>query len=74
MSDNTQHCDECDICIKGVEHHCSWISKCISDKNKKLYYLFLLSTFSLIIYFILALFSILFIKNNSIPTQNSNLV
>ena len=74
MSDNTQHCDECDICIKGVEHHCSWISKCISDKNKKLYYLFLLSTFSLIIYFILALFSILFIENNSIPKQNSNLV
>ena len=74
-SDNTHHCDECNICIKGVEHHCSWISKCISNKNKKLYYLFLLSTFTLILYFILAIFSLLFIKNSdNLPKQNSSLV
>ena len=73
-SDNTHHCDECNICIKGVEHHCSWISKCISSKNKKLYYLFFLSTFSLIIYFIVALFSLIFIRNtitNTPPVINN---
>ena len=73
-SDNTHHCDECNICIKGVDHHCSWISKCISVKNKKLYYLFLLSTFSLLIYFILALFSLLFVRNalpNKVPIMNN---
>ena len=73
-SDNTHHCDECNICIKGVDHHCSWISKCISVKNKKLYYLFLLSTFSLLIYFILALFSLLFVRNelpNKVPIINN---
>ena len=62
-SDNTHHCDECNICIKGVENHCSWISKCISKKNKKLYFVFLGSTFCLLVYFILALVSIFFISN-----------
>ena len=73
-SDNTHHCDECNICIKGLDHHCSWISKCISTKNKKLYYLFLFSTFSLIIYFILALFSLIFVRNampNKVPIINN---
>ena len=63
-SDNTQHCEECNICIKGIEHHCSWISKCVSKKNKCLYYIFLFSTFSLLIYFVLALISLIFISNN----------
>ena len=74
-SDNTHHCEECNICIKGVEHHCSWISKCISSKNKKLYFIFLISTFSLIIYFILALFSLIFIRNTlatEVPIVNNN--
>ena len=74
-SDNTHHCEECNICIKGVEHHCSWISKCISSKNKKLYFIFLISTFSLIVYFILALFSLIFIRNTlatEVPIVNNN--
>ena len=62
-SDNTHHCDECNICIKGVENHCSWISKCISKKNKKLYFIFLGSTFCLLVYFIFALISLFFISN-----------
>ena len=65
----------CNICIKGVEHHCSWISKCISSKNKKLYFIFLISTFSLIVYFILALFSLIFIRNTlatEVPIVNNN--
>ena len=59
--DNTVHCEECNICIKGEDHHCSWISKCISQKIKKLYFVFLASTFSLLIYFVLALASLIFI-------------
>ena len=60
--DNTVHCEECNICIKGQDHHCSWISKCISQKIKKLYFVFLASTFSLLIYFVLALASLIFIS------------
>ena len=62
-SDNTQHCEECNICIKGVDHHCSWISKCVTKKTKKLFFIFLISTFLLLIYFVLALVSIIFINN-----------
>ena len=64
-SDNTHHCDECNICIKGVENHCSWISKCISKKNKKIFFVFLGSTFSLLAYYFLALISLLFISNKN---------
>ena len=64
-SDNTHHCDECNICIKGVENHCSWISKCITKKNKKLYLIFLSSTFCLLVYFIFALLSLFFISNKN---------
>ena len=61
--DNTVHCEECNICIKGADHHCSWISKCVSQKNKKLFYVFIVSTFSLLIYFVFALVSLIFIGN-----------
>ncbi len=64
-SDNTHHCDHCNICIKGVENHSSWISKCISKKNKKIYFVFLISTFCLLIYFIVALISLFFISNKN---------
>ena len=62
-SDNTSHCDECNICIKGLEHHCSWISKCISKKNKKIFFVFIGSTLALLAYFVLALVSLVFISN-----------
>ena len=64
-TDKTLHCDECNICIKGCEYHCSWISKCISSKNKKLFLVFLASTLSLLLYFVSALISLFFISNKN---------
>ena len=61
--DNTVHCEECNKCIKGEDHLCSWISKCISQKNKKLFFVFLTSTLSLLVYFVFALVSLIFIRN-----------
>jgi len=61
-SDNTHHCDDCNICIKGVEHHSSLISKCVSKKNKTLFMIFIFSTFVLMVYFIIAIFSLFFIR------------
>ena len=29
------HCDDCDLCIEGLDHHCPWIGKCIGKKNMK---------------------------------------
>ena len=33
MDRETQHCYDCDICIKKLDHHCSVVRKCITRKN-----------------------------------------
>jgi len=38
------HCLDCDVCIKGFDHHCPWTGKCIGEGNIRYFYLFLLST------------------------------
>ena len=57
LSDKIVHCDDCNMCIMGMDHHCIWISKCIGQKNKKTFYVFMASTFTLLIYFCLAMFT-----------------
>ena len=57
ISDKIVHCDDCNMCIMGMDHHCIWISKCIGQKNKKTFYIFMASTFTLLIYFCLAMFT-----------------
>ena len=34
------HCDDCDVCIEGYDHHCDVIGKCIGKGNLILFYLF----------------------------------
>ena len=38
----TKHCHECDSCIATFDHHCPWMNNCIGQKNRHLYYIFLL--------------------------------
>lgn len=40
IESKTRHCRDCNICIEGQDHHCSWTSKCIAKKN--LYYFYFL--------------------------------
>ena len=39
---NCIHCTICDKCIEGFSHHCFWLNKCIGEKNKLFYFLFIL--------------------------------
>ena len=64
--DKTDHCDECNVCIIGADHHCPWTSKCVGKKNKKLFYLFVCSTFTLLLYFFCGIFSLAFIDDKTI--------
>ena len=39
------HCEQCDACIIGYDHHCPWTGKCIGEGNKNYFRLFIIFTF-----------------------------
>ena len=28
-----EHCDDCQVCVEGIDHHCVFFSKCIAKNN-----------------------------------------
>ena len=50
MEKKTKHCNYCNICIEGMDHHCPWTGKCIGRKNLIPFYLFLLSVIAFMSY------------------------
>jgi len=40
-SSETKHCQICDICVEGFDHHCSWLNNCIGKRNMYLFWIFL---------------------------------
>ena len=49
-------CEECDICIIDLDHHCTWVGKCIAKKNIFSFNVFLIST---ILYIVILLVSLI---------------
>lgn len=47
-----KHCNFCDICIEGYDHHCIWVSKCVGEKNLYCFYAFIFCGLFIIAYFI----------------------
>ena len=33
LEKKTRHCNDCDICIEGHDHHCPWTGKCIGSSG-----------------------------------------
>ena len=54
IESKTKHCLECNICIEGYDHHCSWTSKCIGKKNLYYFYFLIFWLVIIIIYYIFA--------------------
>ena len=52
----TFHCHECNICVENFDYHCSFASKCIGNKNKLIFKLWL---FSIPCYIIIIFFYII---------------
>ena len=50
----TYHCADCDVCVEGYDHHCPWTGKCIGKGNVIYFYLFLLTTIVLLVYFMIS--------------------
>ena len=38
-SKNLEHCEDCQICVENLDHHCVFFSKCIAKNN--IYYFWL---------------------------------
>jgi hypothetical protein len=52
---STEHCFDCNICIEEHDHHCVWTGKCISQKNKLFFYIFIISILLSFCFFIFSL-------------------
>ena len=58
LIDKIGHCEKCDICYFGYDHHCIWIGHCIAKNNNIIFVLLVLSVFV----FIFICFAMVFIK------------
>jgi hypothetical protein len=52
------HCEECDLCMKNLDHHCIFTGKCIAKNNLLCFYLFLSSIFGFFIFSLFFVFTI----------------
>lgn len=42
----SKHCRVCNRCVNHFDHHCMWFNNCVGDKNYKLFFVSIISTFS----------------------------
>ena len=61
-----QHCEECDCCVEGYDHHCPWTSKCVGSKNIYLFFFMVGSIFVLIAYYFFSLLMMTVYINNNV--------
>ena len=46
------HCDDCDVCIEQLDHHCPWMGRCVGRRNLCAFRIFNLSWLSYFAYMI----------------------
>ena len=66
IEEKATHCNHCKVCIKGWDHHCGYIGKCIGSKNFIGFYLYV------IIAVIYAFYAIILFFIRAYTTLNSN--
>mmetsp|Transcript_25330 Transcript_25330/g.24955 ORF Transcript_25330/g.24955 Transcript_25330/m.24955 type:complete len:146 (-) Transcript_25330:19-456(-) len=57
-TENSEHCEDCDLCVEGLDHHCPVSGKCIAKGNILYFYLFLTTVFAFFIYFVVWIFAV----------------
>ena len=58
LTDKISHCEKCEVCYFGYDHHCIWIGHCVAKYN----YIFFLSFIIAILVFIYSCFAMVFVK------------
>ena len=53
-----EHCEDCNLCMKNLDHHCIFTGKCIAQNNLICFYLFLSSIFGFFIFSLFFVFSL----------------
>eukprot|EP00933_Yihiella_yeosuensis_P034448 TRINITY_DN27933_c0_g1_i1.p1 TRINITY_DN27933_c0_g1~~TRINITY_DN27933_c0_g1_i1.p1 ORF type:complete len:419 (+),score=28.37 TRINITY_DN27933_c0_g1_i1:101-1357(+) len=49
----TKHCHDCGRCVRTHDHHCPWIGSCVGERNRVLFYWFLLlQSVELLVFFL----------------------
>lgn len=38
----SKHCNQCGVCIARLDHHCTWINRCVGYGNHRIFFVFLL--------------------------------
>ena len=72
-SDNIEHCEECDICVKQYDHHCFWTGKCITKKNIWVFFCFSFGSMAYILwYFTIIIYWIISQTNQVMSNNNQN--
>ena len=51
------HCDRCQVCTKGNDHHCPWTGKCIAKNNIISFYIFVNSLFIYLVMIFVCIYS-----------------
>lgn len=61
----TKHCKKCDNCVSTYDHHCFWLGNCVGERNRPVFFFFLLFQFiQLIIGLFIFLEEVLLFKKN----------
>ena len=55
--EDVYHCDDCDVCVKRLDHHCSVVRKCITKKN---FTLFILMIVNFVLIYVYCLFNLIY--------------
>lgn len=50
--EGTVHCLDCEVCVKGQDHHCPWTGKCIGEGNLPYFYAFLMGVVAAVLFIV----------------------
>ena len=68
VSNDMEHCEDCDVCVSDYDHHCVFFSKCIAGGN---IYCFYGSIVGLIVNFVMMGVFVVMDANNKTSIRHS---